>query len=510
MRFRYAFALMLLGSAAEAQRATLPADARAKADAIFARFARTDSPGCAVGASIANEPVFSAAYGMADLEHDAKITAETIFEAGSVSKQFTAAAVLLLARQGKLSLEDSVRKYLPELPAVDEPVKIRHLLNHTSGLRDWGSVEAIAGWPRTTRAYTNEHVLDIMSRQLALNYAPGAAYSYTNSGYNLMALMVGRVSGKSLAAYTREALFAPLGMNSTSWRDDFQRVVKGRAIAYWQNYEGVSQLMPFENVYGNGGLLTTVGDLLRWNANFASGRVGGKEFVAEQHVRGVLTDGRTIGYAAGLMIGTYKGLNVVSHSGTTAGYNAWLGRYPDQELSVAVLCNTSAANGTMLGHAMAEVFLGGAVKNPGAGVKVESAQAGSYRSMRDGSVREVGAGADASNLRFEAGGRMFVVTADGDVLYERVEGWKPSAADLTAFAGEYTSDEAEVTYTAAVVDGALQLRRRPGTRITLTPVYRDGFRGSLGTVRFVRDGSGAVREMSIGESRVWDLRLKKR
>jgi CubicO group peptidase (beta-lactamase class C family) len=202
---------------------------------------------------------------MADLEYDVALRPDSIFEAGSVSKQFTAAAVLSLAQQGKLSIDDPARKYIPELPDYGSPLTIRHLLNHTSGLRDWVSVEAIAGWPRTTRAYTQAHVLDILSRQRALNYPPGAEYSYSNSGYNLAAMIVERVAGKPFSAFTREVIFTPLGMSSTSWRDDFRRIVKGRAIAYSENGGTIRQLMPFEDVHGNGGLLTTVGDLLKWN-----------------------------------------------------------------------------------------------------------------------------------------------------------------------------------------------------------------------------------------------------
>jgi len=190
MLARSLLGILFLASFATAQRAVAPADAKAKTDAVFARFNRGDSPGCAVGASIGGEPVLTAAYGMADLEHDVHLTPESVFEPGSVTKQFTAAAVLLLAQQGKLALDDPIRKYFPELPAVDAPITIRHLLNHTSGLRDWGSVEDIAGWPRTTRAYTHAHVLDILTRQLALNYPAGAAYSYSNSGYNLAAMLV--------------------------------------------------------------------------------------------------------------------------------------------------------------------------------------------------------------------------------------------------------------------------------------------------------------------------------
>jgi len=207
---------LLAASLLPAQKLIPPADARQRVDKIFARYQRTDGPGCAVSASLDGASMLSAAYGMADLEHDVVLRADSIFEAGSVSKQFTAAAVLLLAQQGKLSIDDPVRKYIPELPDYGMALTVRHMLNHTSGLRDWGSVEGIAGWPRTTRAYTHAHVLDILSRQRALNYPPGAEYSYSNSGYNLAAILVERVAGKPFAEFTRDAIFTPLGMTSTS------------------------------------------------------------------------------------------------------------------------------------------------------------------------------------------------------------------------------------------------------------------------------------------------------
>src|SRR5262245_17677784 len=267
--------VVLIAAAAGAQ--TPPPDAAARVKQIFARFDNTTGPGCAVGVSINDQPALTAAYGMADLEHDVPIRPDTVFEAGSVSKQFTAMTVLLLVKDGKLSLDDNVGKYIPELPEYQAPITIRHLLNHTSGLRDWGNLEAIAGWPRTTRAYTHDHVLEILSRQKALNYTPGAEYSYTNSGYNLAAILVTRVSGKPFAQFCKEQIFQPLGMTSTQWRDDFRRVVKNRAIAYMQSGSAFRQLMPFEDVHGNGGLLTTVGDLLKWNTNFATAKVGGKD-----------------------------------------------------------------------------------------------------------------------------------------------------------------------------------------------------------------------------------------
>jgi CubicO group peptidase (beta-lactamase class C family) len=510
MRVRSSLVLILAMAPAWAQPAPASPDVRAKVDAVFARFRGNDSPGCAVGVSSNNQRVLSAAYGMADLEHDVPLTPESIFEPGSVSKQFTAAAVLLLAQQGKLSLEDSVRKYVPELGEVYAPVTLRHMLNHTAGLRDWGEVEAIAGWPRTTRVYTAAHMLDILSRQHALNYPPGAAYSYSNTGYNLAAVVVERVSGKSLAEFTREAIFVPLGMTSTSWRDDFRRVVKGRAIAYEQRGGRTRQLMPFEDIHGQGGLLTTVGDLLRWNTNFSSPRVGGPAFVEQQLVRGKLTSGLTIGYAAGLMVLHHNGFNEVSHSGTTAGYNAWLGRYPDQRLSIAVLCNTSAANGTQLGRAVADIFLGPA-ESAASRAPLEARRAGMYRSTRDHVILNVAADADASHYVFEEGGRLRVVGEMDEVVLDKVEPWTPSASELAAFAGEYTSDEAEVTLTIAVENGGLVVRRRPDTRIALGPAYRDGFQSpDLGSIRFLRSVSGNVTELSVGQGRVWDLRFRRK
>jgi CubicO group peptidase (beta-lactamase class C family) len=266
----------------------------AAVDEIFAPFDGTRGPGCAVGASLDGGIVLERAYGMADLEHDIPNTPATIFEPGSVAKQFTAAATIMLTLDGALSLDDDVRKYIPELPEYDEPITIRHLIHHTSGLRDWGSIASIGGWPRTTRVHTHEHMLDIVSRQQSLNHRPGDHYSYTNTGYNLLAVLVERVGGMSFGDFSTKRLFEPLGMANTEWRDDFTRIVKDRSVAYRPVEGEWRMLMPFENVHGNGGLLTTVGDLLRFTHNLETGRVGGPRFVEEMHRRGVLNSGRRI------------------------------------------------------------------------------------------------------------------------------------------------------------------------------------------------------------------------
>lgn len=540
---RCAFVALVLAGSAPGATLTTPADARSQVDKIFERYNHTSTPGCAVGATIDGAAVLTAAYGMADLEHGIALAPESIFEPGSIAKQFTAGAVLLLAQQGKLSLDDPVRKYIPEVPDYGTPITIRHLINHTSGLRDWGNVESIAGWPRTTREYTHAHVLEIVGKQRSLNYPPGAEYSYTNTGFNLSAILVNRVSGQPFPEFTREQIFAPLGMTSTQWRDDFRRIVHNRAIAYQPAGDTFRQDMPFEDVFGNGGLLTTAGDLLRWNRNFTDAKVGGRAFVAAQHQQGKLNDGRTIAYAAGLMVLHWKGLSEVSHSGSTAGYRAWLGRYPEQGLSVAVLCNVASANATELGHKVADVYLASAIReHPPEAVAIApaalQAKAGLYRSVRD--HRTLAVEFQGGQLRIDrraaltpVSGDVFLVGEDGPRAefepdpsgkamrlrlasevdegnyYEKVDRWAPTAAELQAMTGAYSSDEADVTFQVALEGDHLVMHRRPDATIALTATYRDGFSSSLGSVRFLRDGQGRVSELSIGEQRVWDLRLRK-
>jgi CubicO group peptidase (beta-lactamase class C family) len=519
-------------------------------DNVFARWS-VATPGCALGVSEGGRVVLRKAYGMADLEHDVPNSPDTIFEAGSVSKQFTAAAVLLLAREGKLSLDDPVSKYIPELPDYGKPLLIRHMLQHTSGLRDWGSVEGVAGWPRTTRVYTQAHVLDIVSRQKALNFEPGTNWSYSNTGYNLAAIIVSRVSGQLFAEFCRLRIFEPLGMTHTSWRDDFRRIVKGRAIAYQALENGYEQDMPFENVYGNGGLLTTVGDLLKWNENAVDQKVGDAEFLRLELTPGHFGDGTPHNYAMGLYIQTFAGVPEVSHSGSTAGYRAFLTRYPRQRLSVAVLCNVSNGSAERDAHAVAAMYLGDAMRaakptaggdKPGldrAASPSIAAWAGLYRSLLTGvpltftykdaqlSIENGGASptglslltgskfAAASSGRsyeFGAAGRLTVANPNGtSETYQRVEPWEPAAEALKAFAGRYTSDEAETELKVVFSGTELEVAQRPDRTLTLRPVYKDAFRAEeLGLVRFRRDRSGRVTGLSVTLDRVWDLRFDRR
>ena len=525
-----AVALAFLPIALAGQTATMAPPATASSvDAIFAKWT-SSTPGCAVGVATDGKPVFAKGYGMADLEHDVRISPDSILEAGSVSKQFTAAAVMLLARDGKLSLDDQARKYIPELPDFDARASpapaaaggpaspkpaggggltIRHMLSHTSGLRDWGNLAAIAGWARTTRVHTHAHVLEIVSKQRALNFTPGTHWSYSNTGFNLAAIIVQRVSGMPFAEFTRTRLFEPLGMTHTSWRDDYTRVVKGRALAYSERDGAFHTNMPFEDVYGNGGLLTTVGDLLKWNAHYDAPSAADAALIAEQQKAGHFNDGRAHGYGLGLFVGTYKGLHEVYHSGSTAGYSAFLTRFPDQKVSVAVLCNASNAPATQYAHAVADVYLGDRVKpaasTPAPTAAEIAANAGLYRSTLTGVAMVIGGDRDALRGRkwtFDGHGGAIAADQTAEVSsamsaehYERVAPAHYTDAQLAGFAGSYTSDEAETVLHAVVENHALVLKRRPDTTITLTPTYADAFTADhgLGTVIFRRDAGGGDR-----------------
>ena len=521
--------------------AQVPPDAGLQVDRIFAEWSTATSPGCAVGVTKDGLTVLERAYGMADLEHDVPNTPETIFEGGSLSKQFTAAAIALLVLDGRISLDDDVREYVPELPDYGVPIPLHRLLTHTSGLRDWGSVAGISGWGREERSHDHDDVLDILSRQSALNFDPGHEYSYSNSGYNLLAIIVSRVSGSSFAEFSEKRIFEPLGMTRTQWRDDYRRIVPGRSTAYSDLDGGGWEInRPIEHVHGNGGILTTVGDLAIWNQALTDGRLGGQGFLEIMHRKGHLSDGSEIVYASGLRVEELAGVPAVTHTGSTAGYRAFLARYPEQGLSVAMLCNASNVSTGGTGARIARVYLGDAAKDavPPASVSVPEARlrslVGLYREpvtgetrelrleggrLHDGgteliplSERELVAGASDRRYVFSASGRAGGFEIESweysDQRWEPVERWTPSPADLTGFAGTYHSDDAETTFVVRVVNGSLVLWRRPADTWTLEPIYRDGFTAGGLTVRFRREQDGGpVTGLSLSLGRVYDMRF---
>ena len=521
----------------------------ATVDKIFERWDRPGSAGCAVGVGQRGTANYTQGYGMANLEFGVRIRPDTIFETGSVAKQFTAAAIAPLAQDGKLSIDDPVRKYVPELPDFGTPILIRHFLNHTSGIRSQWPMLTLSGRPPGLAVHTVDEILDLVSHYNELNFKPGDEYLYNNTAFTLLGVIVQRVSGKALNEFSQERLFKPLGMIRTQWRDDFTTIVEDRATAYRLLPDGQFRTnMPFTNVIGNGGLLTTVGDLLVWNENLDNPRVGGRALVDQLQTRGRLNDGFVNEYAQGLTVTDYRGVREISHGGSTAGYQTFLARFPDEGLSVAVLCNTTGTNPGAYAHQIADALLAGKLKERPTLTSVEvpagalERMAGLYRERLTDAILRVTWDKGKQVLR--AGGQLLVPTGpgvlsapDGPRSYSTDDGWPasappgrlverdgrskprlweaeqpfaPTVAQLAAFAGDYVSDELGVIYTVYVEGDLLKVRFRPARRFTLTPVFADAFEGGGDTLRFTRNASGAIDCLLISAGRVRHVRFVRR
>jgi len=350
-------AVAALPSAALAQVAV---DARI--DSIFTTWNLETSPGCAVGVYRDGAIRFAKGYGMSNLEHGIPITPSSIFHVASISKQFAAMSIALLAREGRLSLDDDARKYVPELPDFGKRIMIRHLLYHTSGLRDQWELLSLAGW-RADDPKSEADILSLLGRQQELNFEPGAKYLYSNSGYTLLAVIVQRVTGQTLRNFTESRIFRPLGMTRTHFHDDHTMVVPGRTAAYVQRAGGWAISIPVFDNHGATSLFTTVEDLGKWDANFDAPIVGDVGVIEQMQTRGRLNDGSTIDYALALTHGEVRGLRTVGHSGSDAGYRADYFRVPDADVSFVTLCNTPA-NAGELNRRVAAVFLGDRMAPP--------------------------------------------------------------------------------------------------------------------------------------------------
>jgi CubicO group peptidase (beta-lactamase class C family) len=529
--------LLCATAVAHADGVALPAPEAVYAgmDRLFAHTGTENRPGCVVGVQFGTAAPLLRTYGVTSLEAPAAIDVDTVFESGSVAKQFTAAALVLLAEDGKLTLDDEVRRWLPELSPKLPPVTIRQLLTHQSGWRDWGDLVELAGWPRGTRVTTMGDILALLARQEALNFVPGSEYSYSNSNYVLAAIIVERASGMSLQRYTRQAIFAPLGMEHTRWREDFSAVVPGRAPAWSPDNDGVWHLdMPFENVIGHGGLLTTVPDLLRWQQQFVTPRIGKAGWVATMEAPGVFNNGQANNYALGVANEVIAGVRSVEHSGSTAGYRAHVGRVPTLGVATALLCNDGSLRSDQLGPRLLAMAAGlkaddgpGVVLGAAATDAASLARAGVYRSTRtrqparvalfangltlngwssyrantDGSYTSA---AGTRTLRFDGTQAFTVRTSLGDeVRYERAAEWSPTAAELAAIAGRYHAPEVDADWAFVVENGALVLAGHGGRREGLEVQYRDAFMtsdsGWLVTLR--RDKRGRITGFDAGGNR---------
>lgn len=516
---------------------------RARLDAIFTEWDKPDSPGCGLGVLQAGELVYARGYGMANLEYGIPIAPDSVFHVASVSKQFTALAIALLARDGKLSIDDDVHTYIPELPDFGHTITIRHLILHTSGLRDQWVLLWLGGW-REDDLKTNGDVLDLARRQRRLNFVPGAEHLYCNTGYTLMAIIVERVSGQSLRQFTQARVFAPLGMVHTHFHDDHSEIVPGRAYGYVPADDGGFKIsIPDFDTVGATSLFTTVEDLARWARNFTERRVA-SEVLDEMVTPGSLNDGSQLHYGFGLSLGEHRGLRTIGHSGADAGYRSHLVWYPDADFAVVILCNLGPMMPGLLARKVAEVCLADrmgadeladapAVTLPDADL---AANMGLYRDPRtaltctvgltDGKLTLSGPLGDPRELtplggnrfrlgdppvevRFEAGadGARLEMTAPGDptVSYLAVEPAEPTIEQLAEYAGTYTCPELETSVTLALRDDKLWLERRKFPDSELVPTITDAFADKRVHLVFTRDGGGGITGFELFAGRVRHL-----
>lgn len=531
-------------------------------DSVFADYNTPNSPGCAVGAYRDNRMVYARGYGLADLERQVPITSRTVFDIGSTSKQFTAAVVVLLAQEGRLSLDDDVRKHIAELPVYERPITIRQLLHHTSGLRDYIGLLLLSG-QRFDDVTTPDDALRLLTQQRALNFTPGAEHLYSNSGYFLLSLIVERVTGKSLRDEAQTRIFTPLGMGSTQLLGRYDDVMPNRALAYERREGGYRHDLPRWLQLGDGAVFTTVEDMLRWDQNFYTATVGGRAMVDTMQVRGRLNDGTQLDYAFGLIHGRFRGQDIVSHGGAWGGYRAELLRFPAQHYAVAVLCNLASSDPSTLARGVAAVHLRtvlepvtqSAASRPPLSSAVTSAPAvvvpattlrrhvGTYRQVggsnlstlvvADGQLRVTVPG--AFSLRAESDREFTVVGAPfaarlrlelpsadtapatrliwqfpdrPDMVFARVDAETLGAVNLTDFAGTYRSEELDgVRWRLTESNGALMASFPGGEGLVLRPLGRDEFGGGGTTLRFVRNAAGAVVEAFLSQGRMRNIRF---
>ncbi len=524
-----------------------------KVDALFSPWNQPDTPGAAVAVLRGGEVVYRRAFGMADIEQGQAITRSTSFHVASLSKQFTAFAILLLAQEGKLSLDDDIHQYLPDLPNFGPVIRIRHLLAHTSGLRDQWNLLALAGW-RMDDVITDDDVMRLVRRQRALNFVPGSEHNYSNTGYTLLAAIVHKVSGKSLAAFSKERIFDPLGMRHTAFQESYSKLVAGRAHSYQPatggGYEAVA--LSYSTV-GATSLLTTLDDLILWARNFDDARVGGKQLLAQMQTSGTLNDGSAIGYGAGLGISAYRGLLKVDHSGSDAGFRSYLGRFPDQQLTIIIAANGADVQAPRLGFRIADIYLDGQLepfKKPvtnfsgSAEIKFDPAKldalAGTYK-LEDGSAitfakeqgRLVGWTAGDDKMPFYPMGEreFFAKLVNASFRFDPpnangvIEGgtWSrntrstpgkriapPPGTKLEQLEGEYYSDELHVLYTISSKNGKVILSHPRGD-VELAPFETDSFVGPwpFGLVKFTCAAPSGCTRFTVSESRASDVEFSK-
>ena len=440
-------------------------DQTSKVDRLFAQWDREDSPGCALAVVKDGKIVYKKGYGMANLELGVPISPESVFYTGSVSKQFVAMCIALLAYRGKISLDDDIREYIPEMPDYGMPITIRHLIHHSGGIRDYLELESIAGIPFGN--FHKQDVLNLLSWQKELNFNPGNIHIYSNSGYFLLGVIIERASGLSLREFADKNIFQPLGMKNSRFHDDYEELIKNRATGYYEMEQGRYRnfISTFDCV-GSGGLFTSVEDLYLWDQNFSHHRVGGKEIFRLMHTQGVLEGGRKIEYAFGLNIREYRGLDIVEHSGSLGGYRAEFLRFPLQRFSVIILSNLDSIAPSQLARQVADLYLEGEFKEDKPKPRKRK---------------------PAKTITFQ-------------IPEETLEG----------YTGHFYSQEVQAIFQILFEDGKLYLRRPGGQSLFMQPIGKDQFKVRGWTIRLSRNEKKEIMGFRLNSGRVLNLLFKKK
>jgi CubicO group peptidase (beta-lactamase class C family) len=526
-------------------------------DQIFSKWDKPDSPGCSLAVMRNGQILYQRGYGSANLEYGIPNTPQTIFHVASVSKQFTTFALLLLEQEGKLKLDDDIHQYLPKTPDFGQTITLRHLIHHTSGLRDQWELLMYAGW-RMDDVITTTDILDLFYHQRELNFTPGDRYTYCNLAYTLMAVIVEKVSGQPFPQFCQERIFKPLGMNSTHFHEDLYQLVPNRAYSYSNAGENAfkNEVLSFATV-GATSLFTTVQDLARWDENFYTGAVGGKHVLDQMRERFVLNNGETIKYAGGLLIDQYRGLRIEEHSGSDAGFRSHLLRFPDQHLSVAILCNLGGMTPGEYARQVADIVLETDFhetlpENPEVNPEIVenlSKFVGAYVNPETGELQHLGLRngsltiliGDGIPLIAEAPGCFHLAPApkqkvifsmdpseqlifqlkignNPPTVYISQPVFEPLLEELDRYEGEFYSPELLVTYTIQKEDQGLVLSRRKYGALPLNPINKDGFICDVSSlfgepygfsVQFTRNQFDQVNGFSISSGRVFHLHFNR-
>jgi CubicO group peptidase (beta-lactamase class C family) len=523
-------------------------------DEIFKDFDAIAKPGAAVAVMQHGEIVFKKGYGSANLEYDIPVTPSTIFHVASVSKQFTVYSILLLADQGKLALDDDIRKYIPEVPDFGKLITLRHLATHTSGMRDQWELLGLAGW-RSDDVITKEHILKLVAKQKALNFAPGEEYSYCNTGFTLLAEVVARVSGKSFHQFTKDNIFEPLQMTKSQFYDDHERIVRNRAYSYEPTDAGYKKsVLSFANV-GATSLFTTVEDLSLWGHHLNRPTEQIKPIVKQMNTLAVLNNGKTFSGAYGQFVTPHKGLKQIQHGGADAGYRSYLGRFPDQDIAVSVFSNFANSNPAGLSLQVADLFLASEIEVPKTGEKVKHPKTITLNSKElaafenyfwnepstlsrriyvtndtlrynRGGTNETQLVAIAKNkfmmlnvpglvtveFKTEAGKDKMIVRQENqpDFIAEAYDYADPSTVDLKQYQGSFYSEELDTRYVFTVTDNILVAKHRRKSDISNQMIKADYFNNPAGIqLRFVRDNSNEITGIYATTGRMRNLWFQK-